>query len=402
MITLEKGENMDVILNIIYGWLGLFAQPLFYLFLLFALWVGARRVRLERRDFHVRVNGVAQGLVTSIVPGLLMGLFASIVWVAMGIVLAPGMLVLIAALYVLAMLTFQLRFVTPAFAVAAAVLVAYFSPSGSSGVELLDTWIADIQDTSLLAVTMMLGTLLIIEGVLVRIWGRKETTPRLLRGRRGKQVGLHEARKFWLVPICLLLPTGAIPALDGWPLTVGVGGSFSLLLVPFGFGFYRRMTEASFKQSTARAASGSFYVGILVIIIAVLGWARGLDSLAPMAAGGAIVLRIVWMIWDRGQQKRHTPGYFLQQNDGLAVLGVLPGSPAEKMGIAIGERIQKVNGLNVSTEEDFYKALQKNAAYCRMEVADLAGEVRFVKGALYEGGHHELGLLFVTSPQTAL
>ncbi len=43
----------------------------------------------------------------------------------------------------------------------------------------------------------------------------------------------------------------------------------------------------------------------------------------------------------------------------------------------------------------FYKALQKNRAYCKLEVFDVNGEIRFVQGALFEGDHHELGILTI-------
>lgn len=46
-------------------------------------------------------------------------------------------------------------------------------------------------------------------------------------------------------------------------------------------------------------------------------------------------------------------------------------------------------------QKEFYKALQKNRAYCKLEVLNSEGEVRFVQGALFEGDHHELGILTV-------
>lgn len=395
---------MDIMNNILHGWLGLFIHPLFYLFLLLALWMGVRRVRRERHDFRVRVFGVADEFKAMIGPGLLMGVFASMVTIAVGLVLTPGMLVLVAGCYVLVMLTFQLRLLTPVFVVGIAVLTAYGMPAFQVGVPLLDRWISDIQQTSLAAASLLLGILLIVEGVLVLIWGHQHTTPRVLQGLRGKYIGAHEARKFWLVPVCLLLPMsdGAIPALDMWPFTVSIGGSFSLWLVPFGFGFYRRITDAIPRRVVARRAVGSFYLGGLVILIAAFGLYTDMAIWAPTAAGLAIGLRMLFMIMASFKQKKDKTTHFRQRNDGLTVLGILPASSADKMGVQIGERIQKVNGERIYTEDDFYTALQQHGAYCRMEVVDVAGEARFVQGALYEGGHHELGLLFVHAPKAAL
>ncbi len=51
--------------------------------------------------------------------------------------------------------------------------------------------------------------------------------------------------------------------------------------------------------------------------------------------------------------------------------------------------------MTVKTENRVYEALQRNRAFCKLEVVNEHGEVRFVQGALYEDEHHELGLLFV-------
>jgi S1-C subfamily serine protease len=65
------------------------------------------------------------------------------------------------------------------------------------------------------------------------------------------------------------------------------------------------------------------------------------------------------------------------------------------MGLKVGEIIVKVNGVTLTHETSLYKALQINAAYCKMEVLDLNREIRFVQGSLYQNEHHQLGVLLV-------
>lgn len=65
------------------------------------------------------------------------------------------------------------------------------------------------------------------------------------------------------------------------------------------------------------------------------------------------------------------------------------------MGLGVGELITKANGVLINNEESFYEALQKNRAHCKLEVLDVNDQIRFVQRALYEGDHHELGILFV-------
>ena len=75
-------------------------------------------------------------------------------------------------------------------------------------------------------------------------------------------------------------------------------------------------------------------------------------------------------------------------------MGIIPYSPAEKMGLEVGEIITKVNGMGVNTEREFYEALQRNRAHCKLEVLDNQNQIRFVQRALFEGEHYELGILF--------
>ncbi|HEU5139239.1 MAG TPA: PDZ domain-containing protein [Bacillales bacterium] len=396
----EKGEVMDMMIDLLFGLLRLFVQPLFYLLLAFAVLVNYRRVRQERRDFHVRIYGVFDGLMESILPGLIAGLAGSVVLVAVGIMLPPGMIVFIAIFYLVAMLTFQLRLVSPVLTVGAAALCAYWLPAVTTGVPLLDNWIDGIRERPISSTVLLLGLLIVLEGFLIRFRGVK-TNPRLMPGRRGKTVGAHEARKLWFVPLCLLLPGGVIPSMGLWPLAGQENDGFSILLVPFGFGFYRLITDSAPKQVVISVAKQRLWLGVVVVALA----AGAIYSDIEWLAVGAAAISVLFGLWNlllRRFFRKRESFYFSQRDDGLTVLGVLPGSPAEKLGVRVGECIRKVNGEQVREEGDFYRALQGNAAYCKMEVLDESGEVRFVQGALYEGAHHELGLLFVAPPKAAL
>jgi S1-C subfamily serine protease len=111
---------------------------------------------------------------------------------------------------------------------------------------------------------------------------------------------------------------------------------------------------------------------------------------ATLAVLGRELITLMTMMKDD-----NLPFYFSKKNQGLMIIGVIPESPASKMGLQVGEIISKANGLLVRDEKVFYEALQKNRAHCKLEVLDTNGEIRFLQRALYEGDHHELGILFV-------
>lgn len=385
-------------INILFDLLRLFLQPLFYILLVFAFFVSYYRVLRERRDFHVRFYGVLNGLTESLWPGLLAGLVGTAVVLISGLVISPGMAALISALYILFAFTMQLSLMSPVFSIGIAVLIGYVFPDVHTSFSILNRWITDIRGQSMLSPLLLMGILILLESSLIRLLGVK-TTPRLLPGRRGKMIGAHEARKFWFVPLCLLLPGGVIGHIGNWPFLNG-GEHFSLLIVPFGIGFYQLITTKAPKHAIKVSAGKSLVLSIIILLFAAAAWYTGEEWVAFIGAAAAILYKFIMMLL-AGLQRKKENYYFRQRNDGLTVLGVLPGSTAEKLGIEVGECIHKVNGQFVSQESDFYDALQQNAAFCKMEILDENNEIRFVQGALYDGIHHELGLLFVAKPKKA-
>nr|WP_279588086.1 PDZ domain-containing protein [Thalassobacillus devorans] len=87
--------------------------------------------------------------------------------------------------------------------------------------------------------------------------------------------------------------------------------------------------------------------------------------------------------------------YFTANDQGLTVLGIIKNSPAAQMGIAVGDLIERVNGVKVTNEEEYYYALNVNRTLCKMQVSDQQGELRFTQRAMYQHDPHDLGLLFV-------
>ena len=67
------------------------------------------------------------------------------------------------------------------------------------------------------------------------------------------------------------------------------------------------------------------------------------------------------------------------------------------MGLRPGELLTKVNGRMVYSRTELYEALQSNRAHCKLEIYDINDQIRLVQNALYEGDHHELGILAVES-----
>lgn len=179
-----------------------------------------------------------------------------------------------------------------------------------------------------------------------------------------------------------------------WPV-VSIGSTtYSLFLVPFLIGFMRKVR--SYEPTEALLFTGRRVYGlaglVLVLGIASYWW----HVLAIIAMGVAMLGRFTISMQEKiADEKR--PAYFAARNDGLVVLDTIPNTIGAEMNLKPGEVITKVNGVIPRSTEEFYDALQTKTtgAFCKLEVVDTNGELRLAQTALYAGGHHELGVVFV-------
>ncbi|MBY6037012.1 PDZ domain-containing protein [Fictibacillus nanhaiensis] len=385
----------DTFVNeLLQGFGRLFLHPLFYGFILVAFLIGLKRVKRERKEFKVKVHPVIDNLIFSLLPGILIGLIGSVIFIIAGVTLPIGMIALIGILYAILGLTMKTRFMAPAYAVSLAAVVGLVMPQFGTDIAFLDQWINDVQQTPLDSLAVILGVLLIQEGILIVWKGADRTSPRLFKGKRGHYVGAHEATRFWIVPQFIVLPVGAIPVLDWWPLFPMGAVGFSFFLVPFAIGYRQLVTHTLPAEAIKHLGKQVMLLGVIVLGIAAAGHFYNLPLLVAIAIAAAIAGReLITLVTSQRDDTR--PSFFIQRDKGTIILAVVPNTPAAKMGLKVGEVIVKVNGVTMTHETSLYRALQINAAYCKLEVLDINGEIRFVQGSLYQNEHHQLGVLLV-------
>ncbi|AGE23655.1 transmembrane protein [Geobacillus sp. GHH01] len=361
-------------------------QPLLYYGAALALAVGWRRVKRERRDFHVRVYSLWQewrGLWTK---GWMAGAMLSAAAVGIGIAVPQEAVWTVTVLTVLFSLAMEARLLSPAYPVGGALLV--FGLAERSGA--LSRWLPDGM-TAAPALAVWLALLLFSEGWLIIRTRNEAASPQLAKSKRGMTVGLQWTQRLWFVPVVLPVSGGALPPASWWPL-VSTGDGYSFWLVPFLLGFSQRRQHM--LPAEAARAEGRLVVRLAFVVALLAASGIWYPPLA-VAAGAMAIIGREWIAFSGHRADRARPPRFARHPHGLVIVGVLPGSKAEKMGLSIGEVIIKTNGAPVRTETEFYEALQRNRAFCKLDVVGHNGEVRFVQGALYEDEHHELGLLFV-------
>jgi hypothetical protein len=372
----------------------LFLHPLFYGLFGMAVFLGYLRVKRERKVFHTRLNDGFYELRSLLPIGIIIGLVLSIITIGVGVVLPFGTIALMGVITILLSVTFSLRWLSPAYIIGFSMFgVIFLSTVNIQSGGLLQGLIEDFKNTPLTAIVVLLALLVISEGLLVLKNATKGTSPHIELSKRGLPVGSHLTKRLWMIPMFLVFPGEVLQTqFQWWPFFSINDGQYALAVVPFAIGFQN-------KTLGMLPSEGIRFIGKRIIALGLVIAALAVGSvwypiLAIVGASLALIGRELISIHHRFTDDS-MPFFFSRKDHGLMILGIIPQSPAEKMGLQVGEIVTKVNSIPIKSEGGFYEALQKNRAYCKLEIVDTNGEVRFVQRALYDGEHHELGILFV-------
>lgn len=369
----------------------LLLHPVLYVSLLLAAWLGVSRVKRERRQFHVRAENAYFELRQLVPLGLILGIVLSALLFAAGVVIPIAAVILTAIVTIL--LSINTRLLSPVYTVGLSFFLVLFLAGKEWSVPLPTEWISALPAKLFPSIAVLLALLVMAEGLLIAKNGPKGTSPDVMLSKRGQRVGIHQLKRLWIVPMFLLVPGNSLGLpFDWWPLFSIGGQEVSVLLVPFMIGHVQHVQAFLPKQAIQTVGKQILWHGLFVLLLAIGSY--WLPVLAIAAVAIAIFGREL-IAFNQRLKEENRPFYFAKRNQGVMILGIIPDSPAQKMNLGVGEIITKVNGVPVQNERAIYEALQKNRAHCKLEVLDVNNEVRFVSRALYEGDHHELGILFV-------
>lgn len=371
-----------------------FLQPIFYYAIILALVAGSIRVKRERSDFHSSVNDAFIELRFLFPIGIMMGLLLSIFTFISGLPISIAFLIVYTCMTILLSINGSFRLLSPAFTIGAAFMVLYAIVHLHVEIPLFDTYLQQLTEPLFAAISLLIGFLMIIEGLLMAISGSKKIAPLLRKSKRGLTIGAFQGKRLWLLPILCFLPTGPLTSssLSWWPVIEWGTSTYSIIIVPFLIGYQQQVQTSLPKQGIKRLGFAVSLLGIVVSALALAGMWWEIFSIAAVLF--AIIGRVL-ISYRHRQRENTTPYYFAPREKGILILDVMPGTPADKLGLKTGETIIKCNQQAVEDASDLYKAIQTNSAFCKLEVLDINGEVRFVQRALYEGEHHELGILYV-------
>lgn len=397
-IVIQKGDSEMTEAWLVEAGKGIgrfFLNPIVYWVIILAVLAGYKRIKRERKQFGSKVFDLFAEWSNTWGISLIAGLLVSLIGIGAGLVLSYETILLASGMMILLSLTARFTMLSPSYTIGFTYLLLLFFPL------LMDNQAAGVGqalfgEINFTGLTILLGVFLIVEAILFWRVKRNQTYPLLKKGSRGGWLGGQQMKKMAVIPFFALIPAGMLePFAPFWPYFSVGGESYSLILMPFLLGFDYTVTSGIVTEKARGLAKQVLSLGLVVLLLAV-----GSTYLAWLSLAAVLVAVIgrEFINYRHRIRERTEPPFYQQTAEGLIITGIIPRTSADRLDLLVGETITKVNGIKVSTETQFYHALQENGAYIKLEVLDDAREMRFVQGAIYEGDHHELGLLFTRAP----
>lgn len=387
---------IDLLGEFAYAIMQLLLNPFLYIAILFLVLQYSKQIRLERTLFHARLHSLKGEVLRAVAAGAIGGIVLSLIMMAFGAQLTNGTIIILWMISLIMML-FRVRFLCLAYSVGVLGLTHAIFSFFPSSVEwqVVGPMIRWIMDTQMASLLMLVGLLHLLEGILVARQGERMASPMFFSGKRGKIVGGYSLQGFWPVPLFLLMPVVASGngfVLPWTPLFGGDawGAGFMMIGFPIMIGFSEVSVARLPKQKVQLSSRGLLAYGLIMIIFAIGSYYWTPLVVVTSILSIALHEGLIWYsIW---REKKDAP-LFVSDPRGLRILAVIPGSPAAEIGLKTGEIISKVNGSFIHSRTDLHEAMRINPAFCKLEVLNTQGEIKFAQRAIFSGDHHTLGII---------
>lgn len=386
---------IDILLEIAMGIGRMFLNPLLYVAIIMAIFLGYKRVKRERKHFNIRILWGWSELVGLIKEGIWLSIIISVITLLFGFTQSVEFLILVTAFSLLGLIFYTFHFLSPIVLTGLAVGALMVMHNQEWSFKILGWTVqgVDVPEGTAVTSALVAGLLLIAESILIKKYGMHYASPMIEKSKRGLNGIAFFTKKIWLLPIFFIVPGDVIQAYFPWWPQFSLGSEqFSLVLFPVVIGF-QQMTRRSLPLYVYPKLSRAILIlGELVIIGGLVGYFYPIAGIITVFVGAVIRLFISYLYKIRERKDVYAVS---ARPTGVMIAAVLPNSPAEKMDLQVGEIIRKVNGMEVHNEMELYKALQINAAYCKLEVLNHYNEVRLTQHAVHSEDHYRIGLIIV-------
>ncbi|MFK5675950.1 PDZ domain-containing protein [Ligilactobacillus sp. LYQ60] len=229
------------------------------------------------------------------------------------------------------------------------------------------------KDGGALHATLVFTVFICITRLILSLFGGQKVSPRMVMNRRHHVFARYEWRETTILPVFVMVGTrqGPIP-----------------IIIFFPVGIHRVIQE----KTTAPVVRHLQMVTGIQCGLALLGSFTGYSALRA-GLGVALVMVSCYDIGNQWWRIHHHSPVVTAATDGIRVVAVRPATPAARMGLRPGDVVVACNDAPVHNHRELYAALQRSAAYCRLRVRTVTGDMKLVESSLYAGVPHEVGIV---------
>ncbi|NMA60844.1 MAG: PDZ domain-containing protein [Firmicutes bacterium] len=297
----------------------------------------------EERVFKLnRINPFME-TVTALVYGIFGGFVATILFLAFGISISD------AGVSYLWLAAIGLMLINPRF-----LCFAY-----AGGLVSLIALITGYPELNIATLMALVAILHLVESLLIFIDGYHHPAPMYYKHSDGRVVGGFTLQKFWPMPTIALvgmtvltssMDWSSIAMPDWWPIFqtgVEVPPDHTLIHVLFPLVValgYSDFVRSELPKTKARR-SAILLFGYSLILLGLSLLANSYPAFLILPVIFAPLGHELLIVWSRKREERREPVF--HSEEGVMVLTVYPNSPAEAMGLEIGDVIKSINGVEI-------------------------------------------------------
>ncbi|MGY3777216.1 PDZ domain-containing protein [Isobaculum melis] len=392
----------EIAITFLVNILKFFIQPVFLIGLFTVYLIGSKRIKTERKTFRTTIFQqlfeLKEYFLAAIIPGILL----SILSFGIGMPLTIHWLVLLQVVTILLLVLFGLRFIHPLFTFSLTSLLVFvlgFYPNEwllAHSPSVLKEWL--MPDTSYfsemsLTISILMLLALFIHAYLMNQYGGKYLAPSIRDTGRGKIAGFFKIKHLWCMPLFILIPGDLIPSLFSWWPVFSIGQTkFTFLIVPILLGMRIQVQAQWPKKAIANLVKEYQFVGVIGLCLVLLSYY--VPYLYLINFGLFIIAGFIVMYRHRLREQKQSFLFGISPL-GLRVLGAKPNTPAEKMGLQLGDTIISCNGISIKTVNELYEAYLTNSTFCKLRVQTADGEFKMVQTAIFAESPHGLGIISI-------
>lgn len=382
-----------------------FLQPLLLVGLLYSFWNRHKRLSYVRKTYRRNFNRSFFEISDYFFKALAISVIISILSVTIGIPLTIEWYIIYQIISIFLLVLFGSRLIHPLFTFPMTSIVLFFL--NYFGEKLPINWLtsqdkinfinfdfqADHLMNLLLNSLLFIAVIILLTTFLMRDKDHNKLYPILHSSKRGKMVAKYQNKLLWLLPLVIVVPGSMISAVAPWWPLMSIGGEqFAILLLPFLIGFH-------FTVSTQLVKKAIQYIKKDLQILTVLTFVLFIASYfyRPLTIWSLVLVFILalFVLYRHRQREKLWAFRYGPADEGLRVIAVRPGSPANRMNLKMGTIITHINDKEMINKEDLYETVTYNRSYVKMRVKRLDGEVIMVETPLYDDDANNLGLLIL-------